>query len=156
MTTIASLGLQIDSGDAVEAKDNLDQLTDAGKRSEESAGRTGRAWETALGSLQGDTRQIVQELQSLNAKQAELAQQMATVGRAVTSASTAFSSAAANMGAFRDRGRAGGQGAGGAHQCHGCREPRPAGALPNLLTSSKPEFWPWPRPRLRQASTSSR
>lgn len=101
MTTIASLGLQIDSGDAVEAKDNLDQLTDAGKRSEESAGRTGRAWETALGSLQGDTRQIVQELQSLNAKQAELAQLMATVGRAVTSASTAFSSAAANMGAFR-------------------------------------------------------
>ncbi|WP_236183376.1 phage tail tape measure protein [Pseudomonas juntendi] len=101
MTTIASLGLQIDSGDAVEAKDNLDQLTDAGKRSEESAGRTGRAWETALGSLQGDTRQIVQELQALNAKQAELAQQMATVGRAVTSASTAFSSAAANMGSFR-------------------------------------------------------
>ncbi|WP_085598771.1 phage tail tape measure protein [Pseudomonas sp. B10(2017)] len=101
MTTIASLGLQIDSGDAVEAKDNLDQLTDAGKRSEESAGRTGRAWETALDSLQGDTRQIVQELQALNAKQTELAQQMATVGRAVTSASTAFSSAAANMGAFR-------------------------------------------------------
>ncbi|AXA25638.1 phage tail tape measure protein [Pseudomonas putida] len=101
MTTIASLGIQIDSGDAVEAKDNLDQLTDAGKRSEESAGRTGRAWETALGSLQGDTRQIVQELQALNAKQTELAQQMATVGRAVTSASTAFSSAAANMGAFR-------------------------------------------------------
>jgi len=101
MTTIASLGLQIDSGDAVEAKDNLDQLADAGKRSEESAGRTGRAWEAALGSLQGDTRQIVQELQALNAKQAELAQQMATVGRAVTSASTAFSSAAANMGAFR-------------------------------------------------------
>lgn len=102
MTTIASLGLQIDSGDAVEAKDNLDQLTDAGKRSEESASKTGRAWETALGSLQGDTRQIVQELQALNAKQTELAQQMATVGRAVTSASTAFSSAAANMGAFRN------------------------------------------------------
>lgn len=101
MTTIASLGLQIDSGDAVEAKDNLDQLTDAGKRSEESASKTGRAWETALGSLQGDTRQIVQELQALNAKQTELAQQMATVGRAVTSASTAFSTAAANMGAFR-------------------------------------------------------
>jgi len=101
MTTIASLGLQIDSGDAVEAKDNLDQLTDAGKRSEESAGRTGRAWEAALGSLLGDTRQIVQELQALNAKQTELAQQMATVGRAVTNASTAFSSAAANMGAFR-------------------------------------------------------
>ncbi|WP_207936368.1 phage tail tape measure protein [Pseudomonas sp. 51_B] len=109
MTTIASLGLQIDSGDAVEAKDNLDQLTDAGKRSEESAGRTGRAWETALGSLQGDTRQIVQELQALNAKQTELAQQMATVGRAVTSASTAFSSAAANMGAFRTEAAQAGQ-----------------------------------------------
>lgn len=109
MTTIASLGLQIDSGDAVEAKDNLDQLTDAGKRSEESAGRTGRAWETALGSLQSDTRQIVQELQSLNAKQAELAQQMATVGRAVTSASTAFSSAAANMGSFRTEAAQAGQ-----------------------------------------------
>lgn len=101
MTTIASLGLQIDSGDAVEAKDNLNQLADAGKRSEESAGRTGKAWESALGSVQGDTRQIVQELQALNSKQAELAQQMATVGRAVTSASTAFSSAAMNMGTFR-------------------------------------------------------
>ncbi|MBF8692348.1 phage tail tape measure protein [Pseudomonas fulva] len=109
MTTIASLGLEINSGDAVEAKDNLDQLTDAGKRSEESAGRTGRAWETALGSLQGDTRQIVHELQALNAKQTELAQQMATVGRAVTSASTAFSSAAANMGAFRTEAAQAGQ-----------------------------------------------
>lgn len=155
MTTIASLGLQIDSGDAVEAKDNLDQLTDAGKRSEESAGRTGRAWEAALGSLQGDTRQIVQELQALNAKQAELAQQMATVGRAVTSASTAFSNAAANMGrsGLRPRRRA------------RCRRPSPAprtpvhrldGAPPNLPTSSRPGFWPWPRLRWRPASTSSR
>lgn len=109
MTTIASLGLEINSGDAVEAKDNLDQLTDAGKRSEESAGRTGRAWEIALGSLQGDTRQIVLELQALNAKQTELAQQMATVGRAVTSASAAFSSAAANMGAFRTEAAQAGQ-----------------------------------------------
>ncbi|WP_159388600.1 phage tail tape measure protein [Pseudomonas sp. R32] len=101
MTTIASLGLRIDSGDAVEAANDLDKLADAGKRSEESAGKTGRAWESALSGMHGDTRQIVQELQALNAKQAELAQQMITVGRAVTSASTAFSSAAANMVAFR-------------------------------------------------------
>ncbi|MGH8379249.1 phage tail tape measure protein [Pseudomonas sp.] len=101
MTTIASLGLQIDSGDAVEAKDNLDQLTDAGKRSEESAGKTGRAWESALSGMQGDTRQIVQELQALNAKQAELAQQMITVGRAVTTAAagmTAFKAGAEQAG----------------------------------------------------------
>ncbi|MCG8291966.1 phage tail tape measure protein [Pseudomonas entomophila] len=37
MTTIASLGLQIDSGDAVEAKDNLDLLAQAGGRAEHAA-----------------------------------------------------------------------------------------------------------------------
>lgn len=37
MTTIASLGLQVDSGDAVEAKDNLDLLTQAGGRAEKAA-----------------------------------------------------------------------------------------------------------------------
>nr|NLU60425.1 hypothetical protein [Pseudomonas sp. BIGb0427] len=41
MTTIASLGLRIDSGDAVEAANDLDKLADAGKRSEESAVRPG-------------------------------------------------------------------------------------------------------------------
>ncbi|MDF9893471.1 UNVERIFIED_ORG: lambda family phage tail tape measure protein [Pseudomonas vranovensis] len=101
MTTIASLGLRIDSGDAVEAANDLDKLADAGKRSEESAGKTGRAWESALSGMHGDTRQIVQELQALNAKQAELAQQMITVGRAVTTAAagmTAFKAEAEQAG----------------------------------------------------------
>jgi lambda family phage tail tape measure protein len=97
MTSIAQLGIQIDSEDATQAASDLDKLTDAGKRSEESAGRTGRAWESALAGMQGDTRQIVIELQQLNQKQAQLAQQMITVGRAVTTASTAFSGAAANI-----------------------------------------------------------
>lgn len=100
MTSIAQLGIQIDSGDATQAASDLDKLTDAGKRSEESAGRTGRAWESALAGMQGDTRQIVVELQQLNQKQAQLAQQMITVGRAVTTASTAFSGAAANISAL--------------------------------------------------------
>lgn len=37
MTTIASLGLKVDSGDAVEAKDNLDLLAQAGGRAEQAA-----------------------------------------------------------------------------------------------------------------------
>ncbi|MDF2489697.1 MAG: tail length tape measure protein, partial [Pseudomonas sp.] len=101
MTTIAELGIRVDSGDATQAATDLDRLAEAGKRSEESAGRTGRAWESALAGMQGDTRQIVVELQQLNAKQAQLAQQMITVGHAVTTASTAFSGAAANMTAMR-------------------------------------------------------
>ncbi|MFK3725590.1 phage tail tape measure protein [Pseudomonas monteilii] len=101
MTTIAELGIRVDSGDATQAATDLDRLAEAGKRSEESAGRTGRAWESALAGMQGDTRQIVVELQQLNAKQAQLAQQMITVGRAVNTASTAFSGAAANMTAMR-------------------------------------------------------
>lgn len=101
MTNIAQLGIQIDSGDATQAAADLDKLVDAGKRSEQSAGRTGRAWESALAGMQGDTRQIVVELQQLNQKQAQLAQQMITVGHAVTTASTAFSGAASNMTAMR-------------------------------------------------------
>ncbi len=101
MTTIAELGIRVDSGDAVDAASDLDKLTDAGKRTEESAGKAGSAWESALNGMRGDTRQIVEELQALNAKQGELAQQMATVGSAVTSASEAFTSAAAGMSAYR-------------------------------------------------------
>lgn len=37
MTNIASLGIQVDSGDAVEAKDNLDQLALAGQKAEKAA-----------------------------------------------------------------------------------------------------------------------
>ncbi|MBF8748415.1 phage tail tape measure protein [Pseudomonas monteilii] len=101
MTSIAELGIRIDSGDATQAAADLDKLVDAGKRSEESAGRTGRAWESALAGMQGDTRQIVVELQQLNQKQAQLAQQLTTVGHAVTTASTTFSGAAASLTAMR-------------------------------------------------------
>lgn len=101
MANFAELGIKIDSGDAVEAKDNLDKLADAAKRSGDSAGKAGRAWESALSGLQGDTRQIVQELQALNAKQAQTAQLMASVGRAVTSASDSFTSAAKGLNAMR-------------------------------------------------------
>ena len=37
MTTIASLGIQVESGDAVEAKDNLEQLAQAGQKAEKAA-----------------------------------------------------------------------------------------------------------------------
>ncbi|MEC4022195.1 phage tail tape measure protein [Pseudomonas fulva] len=109
MTNIAELGIKVDSGDAVSAASDLDQLTDAGKRTEESAGKAGGAWEAALTGMRGDTRQIVQELQALNARQGEMAQQMATVGSAVTSASAAFTSAAASMTAFRSSAEQAGQ-----------------------------------------------
>jgi len=109
MTTIAELGIRVESGDAVSAASDLDRLTDAGKRTEDAAGKAGQAWESALTEMRGDTRQIVQELQALNAKQGELAQQMATVGRAVTNASTAFSAAASNMAAYRSGAEQAGQ-----------------------------------------------
>lgn len=101
MTTIADLGIRVNSGDAVEAADNLEQLVDAGGKAEVSAGKAGRAWEVALQGMRGDTRQIVTELQVLNAKQAELAQQMTTVGRAVGTASAAFTTAAAGLASMR-------------------------------------------------------
>ncbi|MBF8746905.1 phage tail tape measure protein [Pseudomonas monteilii] len=101
MTTIADLGIRVNSGDAVEAADNLEQLVDAGGKAEVSAGKAGRAWEVALQGMRGDTRQIVTELQALNAKQAELAQQMTTVGRAVGTASAAFTTAAAGLASMR-------------------------------------------------------
>ena len=101
MTTIAGLGIRVDSGDAVEAAGNLEQLVDAGSKAEVSAGKTGRAWESALLGMRGDTKVIVAELQALNAKQAELAQQMTTVGRAVTTASAAFTTAAAGLASMR-------------------------------------------------------
>lgn len=101
MTTIAGLGIRVDSGDAVVAAENLEQLVDAGSKAEVSAGKTGRAWESALLGMRGDTKQIITELQALNAKQVELAQQMTTVGRAVGTASAAFTAAAASLASIR-------------------------------------------------------
>lgn len=109
MTTIADLGIRVNSGDALEAADNLDQLVDAGGKAEVSAGKAGRAWEVALQGMRGDTRQIITELQALNAKQGELAQQMTTVGRAVGTASAAFTAAAAGLASMRSGAEQAGQ-----------------------------------------------
>lgn len=47
MTTIAELGLSIDSQSAQDAADDLDQLVGAGQRAEQSADRVGDAWAQA-------------------------------------------------------------------------------------------------------------
>ncbi|MCE1010289.1 phage tail tape measure protein [Pseudomonas monteilii] len=53
MTTIASLGLQIDSGDAVEAKDNLEQLAEAGAKAEKSADSMATGFKKAASEAAG-------------------------------------------------------------------------------------------------------
>lgn len=101
MTSIAEIGIRVDSSEAVQATDNLDKMTDAGKRSEESVKRTGKAWEQAIGGMATNTQQIVKELQNLNAKQDATAQMMAKIGISISSASSSFQSAAASMGSYR-------------------------------------------------------
>ncbi|WP_052193496.1 phage tail tape measure protein [Pseudomonas sp. 11/12A] len=101
MTSIAEIGIRVDSSEAVQATDNLDKMTDAGKRSEDSVKRTGKAWEQAIGGMATNTQQIVKELQNLNAKQDATAQMMAKIGSSISSASSSFQSAAASMGSYR-------------------------------------------------------
>ena len=101
MISIAELGIKVDSTDAAQASSDLDKLTDSGKKSEEAAKKTGRAWEQALTGMAADTQQIVRELQALNAKQDATAQMMATVGRSISGASSAFTSAAASIDRYR-------------------------------------------------------
>jgi prefoldin subunit 5 len=101
MPSIAELGIKVDSADAAQASSDLDKLTDSGKKSEEAAKKTGRAWEQALSGMAADTQQIVRELQALNAKQDATAQMMATVGRSISGASSAFTSAAASIDRYR-------------------------------------------------------
>ncbi|ORL69255.1 phage tail tape measure protein [Pseudomonas putida] len=67
MTTIASLGLQIDSGDAVEAKDNLEQLAEAGAKAEKSADKMATGFKKAASEAAG--------LASAEAKVAETAEE---------------------------------------------------------------------------------
>lgn len=101
MTSIAELGIKVDSTDAAQASADLDKLTDSGKKSEEAAKKTGRAWEQSLTGMAADTQQIVRELQALNAKQDATAQMMATVGRSISGASSAFSAAAVSIDRYR-------------------------------------------------------
>ncbi|SEB99628.1 phage tail tape measure protein, lambda family [Pseudomonas mohnii] len=101
MTSIAELGIRVDSSDAAQAADDLDKMTEAGKRSEDSVKRTGRAWEQAIGGMATNTQQIAKELQTLNAKQDATAKLMADIGRSISAASSSFQSAAASMGSYR-------------------------------------------------------
>lgn len=101
MTSIAELGIKVDSTDAAQASSDLDKLTDAGKKSEEAAKRTGKSWEQAMSGMASDTQQIVKELQALNAKQDATAKMMITVGQSITAASASFTSAATSMGGYR-------------------------------------------------------
>lgn len=103
---IASLGIKMDTSDVAKAAVDLDKVVDAGGRAEETAKRTGKAWEKALGSMAADTQQIVRELQALNAKQDATAQAMVTVGKSITTASSAFQSAATSINTYRDRSEA--------------------------------------------------
>nr|WP_314583432.1 phage tail length tape measure family protein [uncultured Pseudomonas sp.] len=47
MTSIAELGIKVDSAQAEQAADNLDALTQAGARAEQAAGKVGAAWDAA-------------------------------------------------------------------------------------------------------------
>jgi lambda family phage tail tape measure protein len=98
---IASLGIKVDSSDVATASTDLDRLTTAGAKAEESAKRSGSAWSKSLSAMAGDTQQIVRELQALNAKQDATAKLMVTVGTAVTSAATSFSSAAVSISSYQ-------------------------------------------------------
>lgn len=103
---IASLGIKMDTSDVAKAAVDLDKVVDAGGRAEETAKRTGKSWEKALGSMAADTQQIVRELQALNAKQDATAQAMVTVGKSITTASSAFQSAATSISSYRERSEA--------------------------------------------------
>lgn len=101
MTSIAELGIKVDSTDAAQASSDLDKLTDSGRKSEDAAKRTGKSWEQAMSGMAADTQRIVKELQALNAKQDATAQMMITVGKSISAASASFTSAAASMGGYR-------------------------------------------------------
>jgi len=101
MTSIAELGIRIDSGDAVQAATDLDQLTDAGKKTEDESKKAGDAWGRALSKMSTNTQQTVRELQSLNGKQDETSRILITVGQSIQQSAAAFASAASAMAALR-------------------------------------------------------
>lgn len=101
MTSIAELGIRVDSGDAVTAATDLDKLTDAGKKTEESSKKAGDAWGRSLSKISTNTQQTVRELQLLNSKQDETARVLITVGQSIQQSAVAFASAASAMAAMR-------------------------------------------------------
>jgi lambda family phage tail tape measure protein len=101
MTSIAELGIRVDSGDAVTAATDLDKLTDAGKKTEEGSKKAGDAWGRSLSKISTNTQQTVRELQLLNSKQDETARVLITVGQSIQQSAVAFASAASAMAAMR-------------------------------------------------------
>jgi len=101
MTSIAELGIRVDSGDAVTAATDLDKLTDASKKTEESSKKAGDAWGRSLSKISTNTQQTVRELQLLNSKQEETARVLITVGQSIQQSAVAFASAASAMAAMR-------------------------------------------------------
>ena len=101
MTSIAELGIRVDSGDAVTAATDLDKLTDAGKKTEEGSKKAGDAWGRSLSKISTNTQQTVRELQMLNSKQDETARVLITVGQSIQQSAVAFASAASAMAAMR-------------------------------------------------------
>jgi lambda family phage tail tape measure protein len=94
MTTIAELGIAVNSESAVQAASDLDRLVDSGKGAEDSAKRIESAWARAVSGIAGDTSQIVKELQQLNARQDATAQLMAKLAQSANTASSALATAA--------------------------------------------------------------
>jgi hypothetical protein len=94
MTTIAELGIAVNSESAVQAASDLDRLVDSGKGAEDSAKRIESAWAKAVSGIAGDTSQIVKELQQLNARQDATAQLMAKLAQSAGAASGALTTAA--------------------------------------------------------------
>ncbi|WP_028693953.1 phage tail length tape measure family protein [Pseudomonas cremoricolorata] len=80
MTTIAELGIRIDSTQAAQAAINLDKYTAAVKRSGEAAVQAGRAWDLTLSGLQLSSEYLQQQLEALQFTALDVPQQRASLG----------------------------------------------------------------------------
>ncbi|WP_050508111.1 phage tail tape measure protein [Pseudomonas syringae] len=96
MTTIAELGLAVNSESVVQATGDLDKFVDSGKGAEDSAKRVESAWAKAVTGISQDTSQVVKELQLMNSRQEATAQLMVQLSQAVGKASASFNDASAN------------------------------------------------------------
>ena len=103
MTNIASLGIQVDSGDAVEAKDNLDQLALAGQKAEKAAEGLSTSFDKAsssagtLASAEGrvteSTEEAMTRLTAMAKASLEASDYHKSLAASLTSTSSAMGSA---------------------------------------------------------------
>lgn len=103
MTTIASLGLQIDSGDAVEAKDNLERLAEAGAKAEKSADSMATGFKKAASEAAGlataearvaeTTEEAMERLTAMAKASLDASEYHKSLAASLTSTSTAMGSA---------------------------------------------------------------